>query len=53
MVSGDTARLYFECLYVDKATNKIAAHTNSDDVLVRTDGKWLIRSMKAASVPEL
>jgi hypothetical protein len=52
-VQGDRAHLYFECLYVDKDANKIAAHTNSDDVLVRTNGKWLIKEMKAAQVPEL
>jgi hypothetical protein len=38
---------------VDKAKNSIAAHTNSDDVLVRVNGKWLIKDMKASSVPEL
>ncbi len=52
-VEGDAARLYFECLYVDKVANKIAAHTNSDDTLVRVNGRWLIKDMKAAAVPEL
>jgi len=52
-VEGDRAHLYFGCLYVDKAANKIAAHTNSDDTLVRVSGRWLIKEMKAASVPEL
>ena len=52
-VEGDAAHLYFECLYVDKVANKIAAHTNSDDTLVRVNGKWLIKDMKAATVPEL
>jgi ketosteroid isomerase-like protein len=52
-VEGDRAHLYFECLYVDKAANKIAAHTNSDDTLVRVNGRWLIKEMKAAPVPEL
>jgi uncharacterized protein (TIGR02246 family) len=52
-VQGDSAHLYFECLYVDKAANKIAAHTNSDDTLVRVNGRWLIKDMKAAVVPEL
>ena len=52
-VEGDRAQLYFECLYVDKAKNNIAAHTNSDDTLVRVNGKWLIKDMKASSVPEL
>jgi len=52
-LEGDRAHLYFECLYVDKAANKIAAHTNSDDTLVRVNGRWLIKEMKAAPVPEL
>lgn len=52
-VHGDTAHLYFECLYVDKAAKRIAAHTNSDDTLVRVNGEWLIKSMKAAVVPGL
>ena len=52
-MEGDRAHLYFECLYVDKAKNNIAAHTNSDDALVRVNGKWLIKDMKASSVPEL
>jgi hypothetical protein len=52
-VEGERAHLYFECLYVDKAAKQIAAHTNSDDALVRVNGKWLIKDMKASSVPEL
>jgi SnoaL-like domain len=52
-VQGNSAHLYFECLYVDKAANKIAVHTNSDDALVRVNGRWLIKDMKAAVVPEL
>lgn len=52
-VHGDGAHLYFECLYVDKVANKIAVHTNSDDALIRLNGRWLIRDMKAAVVPEL
>jgi hypothetical protein len=52
-VTGDRAHLHFECLWVDKVARKIAAHTNSDDTLVRVDGRWLIKEMKAAMVPEL
>src|ERR1700733_12242876 len=52
-VQGDRAHLYFECLYVDKAANKIAVHTNSNDDLIRVNGRWLIKDMKAALVPEL
>ncbi len=52
-VQGDRAHLYFECLWVDKTANKIAAHTNSDDALVRIDVKRLIKEMKPAAVPDL
>ena len=52
-VQGDRAHLYFECLWIDKTANKIAVHSNSDDALVRINGKWLIKEMKAAVVPEL
>ncbi|MBV9200268.1 MAG: hypothetical protein JOY83_11160, partial [Alphaproteobacteria bacterium] len=52
-VEGDQAHLYFECLWMDKAAGRIAAHTNSDDTLARVNGRWLIEEMKAASVPEL
>jgi hypothetical protein len=52
-VEGNSAHLYFECLYVDKEANKIAAQTNSDDILMRVNDKWLIKHMKAAVVPEL
>jgi hypothetical protein len=52
-VQGDSAHLYFECLYVDKSANKIATHTNSDDTLTRVNGRWLIKNMRAAVVPEL
>lgn len=52
-VEGNRAHLYFECLWVDQTANKIAVHTNSDDTLVRVNGKWLIKEMKAAVVPEL
>jgi hypothetical protein len=52
-VRGERAHLYFECLWADKAAGKIAAHTNSDDTLVRVNGRWLIKEMKAESVEGL
>lgn len=52
-VEGDRAHLYFECLWVDKTAGKIATHTNSDDLLVRVNGRWLIKEMKAAAVDGL
>jgi hypothetical protein len=52
-INGEQAHLYFECLYVDVVGKQIAAHTFSDDNLVRVGGKWLIKEMKAGPVPEL
>jgi hypothetical protein len=52
-VNGERAHLYFECLYVDAKAKEIKAHTFSDDNLVRLGGKWLIKEMKAGTVPEL
>jgi hypothetical protein len=51
-VNGERAHLYFECLYVDAKTKEIKAHTFSDDNLVRSGGKWLIKDMKAGTVSE-
>jgi ketosteroid isomerase-like protein len=52
-VKGESAHLYFECLWVDKKAGKIAAHTNSDDTLAQVNGRWLIKQMKASNVREL
>jgi hypothetical protein len=52
-VHGDNGHLYFECLWVDKVANKIAVHTNSDDIMVRVKGRWLIKDMTAVVVPDL
>jgi ketosteroid isomerase-like protein len=52
-VNGDRASLYFECLYVDVKGREIKAHTFSDDSLVQAGGRWLIKEMKAGTVPEL
>ncbi len=52
-VDGDRATLFFECLYVDVATRQIKAHTNSDDILVRSGGKWLIKEMRAGAATEI
>jgi hypothetical protein len=50
---GRRGRKTSQCLYVDKVANKIAAHTSSNDTLVRVNGNWLIKDMKTAAVPEL
>jgi hypothetical protein len=52
-VTENSAKLYFECLYVDADANKIAVHTNSDDTLIRSGNGWLIKTMKASILPTL
>ena len=52
-VNGDRATLYFECLYVDTKAKEIKVHTFSDDTLIRSSDKWLIKTMKAGTVAEL
>jgi hypothetical protein len=52
-VTGARAHLYFECLYVDVMDKDIKAHTFSDDNLIRSGGKWLIKEMKAGVVADL
>jgi SnoaL-like domain len=52
-VDGNRAHLYFECLYVDTKAREIKAHTFSDDSLIRAGDKWLIKEMKAGTVPQL
>ena len=52
-IDRDKAHLYFECLYVDVVGKQIAAHTFSDDNMMRSGDKWLIKEMKAGLVPEL
>jgi SnoaL-like domain len=52
-IDRDKAHLYFECLYVDVVAKQIAAHTFSDDNMMRSGDKWLIKEMKAGLVPEL
>lgn len=49
-VNGNQGTIYFECLYVDSASGKIMAHTNSDDTLIRKGDHWLIETMKAGKV---
>jgi SnoaL-like domain len=50
---GDKGTIYFECLWLDTTAQSIAAHTFSDDTLVRSGGRWLVKTMKAGPVPGL
>ena len=48
-VSGDKGTLYFECVYVDVKTGKVAAVVGADQNVQKIKGKWLITSLAAAT----
>ena len=48
-VNGDKGTLYFECVYVDVKTQKVAAVVGADQNVEKINGKWLITSAIAAS----
>ena len=52
-VSGNTATLYFECLWMDADKNAIGAHTFSDMTLARAQGKWLVKTIKVGKIEKL
>jgi ketosteroid isomerase-like protein len=52
-VTGDTATLYFECLWMDVDSNAVGAHAFSSMDLVRTNGQWLVKGIKVGKVEKL
>jgi hypothetical protein len=52
-IDGDSATLYFECLWMDVDKNAIGAHSFSDMTLARVNGKWLVKAIKVGSVAKL
>ncbi len=52
-IEGEKGHLYFECLYVDNATKKIASHVGVTADLVRRNGRWLIEDAKLTPLPQL
>ena len=52
-VKGDTATLYFECLWVDADANAIGAHSFSDMTLARVHGHWLVKDIKVGKIDKL
>jgi SnoaL-like protein len=52
-VNGDKGTLYFECHYVDVASKKVVSVVGADQNVERINGKWLIRTLTASSLPEL
>ncbi len=48
-VNGDNGTLYFECVYVDVKTGKVAAVVGADQNVQKINGKWLITSLAGAT----
>jgi SnoaL-like domain len=48
-VDSDIARMHFESLWVDVATNRVGAYVTSNGVLVRTGDRWVIKEMEAGA----
>ena len=47
--NGDRGTLYFECVYVDPKTGKVASTTAADVDVARINGRWLITHVAGAS----
>ena len=52
-VNGDHATLYFECLWMDTDSGAVGAHSFSDMTLARTDGHWLVKTIKVGKIDKL
>jgi hypothetical protein len=52
-VTGNTATLYFECLWMDVDSNAIGSHAFSSMDLARVDGHWLVKGVKVGRVDKL
>ena len=48
-LNGDRGTLYFECVYVDAKTGKVATITAADGDVARINGRWLITGLAGAS----
>ncbi len=53
-VSGDSATLYFECLWMDVDKNAIGSHAFTDMTLARAPGNtWLVKTVSVGKVATL
>jgi hypothetical protein len=52
-VTGNSATLYFECLWMDVDNNSIGAHAFSSMDLARVNGYWLVKRIKVGKVEKL
>ena len=52
-VDGDSATLYFECLWMDVDSNAIGSHSFSDMKLARVHGHWLVKGIRVGKIEKL
>ena len=52
-IEGNSATLYFECLWMDVDSNAIGAHSFSDMKLAREHGHWLVKSIRGGKIEKL
>jgi uncharacterized protein (TIGR02246 family) len=52
-VDGDQGTIYFECHYVDPGTRSVVSVVGADGTVARIDGRWLMTTLTASSLPEL
>jgi len=52
-VTGDSATLYFECLWMDADSNAIGAHTFASMDVARVNRHWLVKGIKVGKVDKL
>lgn len=52
-INGAHATLYFECLWMDVDKNAIGTHSFSDMTLLKTQGRWLVKTIKVGKIGAL
>jgi hypothetical protein len=50
---GNKGTIYFECHYVDVKTKSVVSVVGADGRVEKIDGKWLLTTLTASSLPEL
>jgi ketosteroid isomerase-like protein len=52
-VDGDSATLYFECLWMDVDSSAVGTHSFSDMKLARVRGHWLVKGIRVGKIEKL
>lgn len=52
-VAGNSATLYFECLWMDVNSNAVGTHSFSDMKLARVHGQWLVKGIRVGKIEKL